>query len=92
MGETVSRIQKSTTCIKYEERVPPPRFQFKCRFDKDDEYCITAVYTRTKDIMRFPVPREKLKWNIPLPGYDPFNFTSAKILLKDGLAYKDPNM
>ena len=92
MCESVLRMQTSATCLKYDELIPPPRFQYKCRYHMDDEYCETAVYTRTKDTMRCPVPRQKIKWNIPMPEYIPFDFTSAKILLMDGLKWKDPNM
>ena len=92
MGETLSRMQTSATCVKYDERIPPPRFHFKCRYHKNDEYCETAVYTRTKDTIRCPVPREKIKWSVSMPEYAPSDFTSAKILLMDGLKWKDPNM
>ena len=88
----MSRIQQRNPCINYDERMPPPRFHFKSRYDKDDEYTITPVYTRTKDTMRCSVPFDKIKWNIELPLYNPLNFTSDKILLKDGKTYKDPNV
>jgi len=91
MGETVSKVQNSVTCAKFDELLPPPRFHFKSRYHIEDEYCETAVYTRTKDTIRFSVPREKIKWNISMSEYNPSNFTSAKIL-NDVLDWKDPNM
>lgn len=87
----MSRIQQRNPCINYEDHVHPPRFHFKARYHKDDELCETNVYTRTTDIFRYPVPFNKIKWETYL-DYKPFDFTSAKILKKDGMSYKDPNM
>jgi hypothetical protein len=41
---------------------------------------------------RYPVPRNKIKWIIDYDDYTPIEFTSAKILLKDGKTYTDPHM
>lgn len=92
MGETMSRIQQRNPCINHDDHVHVPRFHFKCRFHKDDEYCETNVYTRTTDILRYPVPFEKTKWETILLDYKPFEFSSAKILKKDGATYKDPSL
>lgn len=79
--------------MRFDERIPPPRFHFKCRYHEDDEYCDHKnknVYTRTTDVFRDKVPFEKINWNLPLK-YSPVNFTSKKILTKDGAVYKDPD-
>ena len=41
---------------------------------------------------RYPVPADLIRWSVSFPTYTPFNFTSEKILLKDGRIYKDPDM
>ena len=41
---------------------------------------------------RGAVPRDMIKWTVDFEDYSPIEFTSAKILTKDGLAYKDPHM
>lgn len=91
MGDMASKASRAY-CTKYDGKLPAPRFHFKCRFHKDDEYCETDVYTRTKDTFRCVVPIEKIKWDTALPEYKPINFTSAKILLMDGATYKDPDV
>lgn len=92
MGSTVSRIQERNFCVTQTvENKKAPRIHFKCRYHDEDEHCVTDVYTRTKDIKRYPVPFEKIQWNISQRDYKPFNFTSAKILTKDGATYKDPD-
>ena len=91
MGDLISKSQK-TYSSKYEGKLPAPRFHFKSRYHKDDENCETKVYTRTKDTFRCEVPIEKIKWEVEMPEYKPTDFTSPKILLKDGATYKDPEL
>lgn len=95
MGEIVTKVQRDVNCIAAEERIPPPRYHFNARYAENDEHCDSALYCpkRTPEgIVRCQVPRDKIKWDTHLPQYEPVNFTSKKILTKDGATYKDPDL
>ena len=49
MGESVSKLQIMNSCVNNEETPNIQRYHFKCRHNPDDEFCLTNVYTRTKD-------------------------------------------
>ena len=50
MGDTVSKLASTNSCMNQDEKAIIPRFHFKCRYHEDDKECITGIYTRTKDI------------------------------------------
>ncbi|KAL5017471.1 hypothetical protein ScPMuIL_007060 [Solemya velum] len=38
-----------------------------------------ALYPRSADVKRFPVPDEKVKWDVPFPEYDPVDYTAESV-------------
>ncbi|CAG2212774.1 NUDT9 [Mytilus edulis] len=48
------------------------------------------IYPRTKDVKRFTVPDDKVRWNVPFPEYSPPSFTTETVL--SGPYYADPDI
>ncbi|XP_063395977.1 ADP-ribose pyrophosphatase, mitochondrial-like isoform X1 [Mytilus trossulus] len=48
------------------------------------------IYPRTKDVKRFKVPDDKVRWNVPFPEYSPTTFTTETVL--SGPYYADPDI
>jgi len=48
---------------------------------------LTKIYFK-----RYSVPRDYIKWSVEYLSYNPIEFTSPKILAKDGKNWTDPHM
>lgn len=88
MGDLFSK----SACLAQDMSVPVPRLHYKCRYDEDNPLVKSQAYTRTTDVLRGIVPKNMVKWPVDYEDYSPTEFTSAKILTKDGLTYKDPHI
>nr|CAH8845392.1 unnamed protein product [Trichobilharzia regenti] len=51
--------------------------------------CRNSVYPRTSDIQRFPVPDDKVDWNVSWPEYQPVAYTTPGISKKP---WADPDI
>lgn len=68
MGLTATKVAKNTRTMS---KIMEIHHKARC-----------PVYPREKDVYRFPVPDDKVKWTVDFPEYKPTNFTSPKILGK----------
>ncbi|KAJ8312987.1 hypothetical protein KUTeg_010360 [Tegillarca granosa] len=81
MGLVATRVARNTkTMSGCTSKIMETHYKARCN-----------LYPREKDVFRFPVPDDKVKWSVDFPEYKPTNFTSSKVLSKPGTEKKKLN-